>query len=159
MVRGMSTIANRGVNYYLHLVGHIEDVNSNIISRTQPTYAQTDLEFSDSTWDAIIEGMRLVTEPGASGTAVGAFQDLRPYIRVAGKTGTAEQVGGRLSHSTFGAFAPYGNPQIAIFVAIPHGTTNAYRQISAQIARDMIGVALGLHNEPEHPEPLNTLRR
>jgi len=159
MVRGMSAIANRGINYYLHLVGHIEDANRNIISRTQPTYTHTDLAFSESTWDVIIEGMRLVTEPGARGTAVGTFQSLRPYIRVAGKTGTAQQVEGRLNHSTFGAFAPYEDPQIAIFVAIPFGTTTAYRQISAQIARDMIGIALGMHNEPEHPEPFNTLRR
>ncbi|MCL2286509.1 MAG: penicillin-binding transpeptidase domain-containing protein [Firmicutes bacterium] len=159
MVRGMAAIANRGVNYYLHLVGHREDFNGNVTYRTQPTYTQTDLEFSDSTWTAIIEGMRLVTEPGARGTAVGAFERLRPYIRVAGKTGTAEHGTTRLFHSTFGAFAPYESPEIAIFVAIPFGITNAYRQIAAQISRDTIPIALGLHNQPEHPEPLNTLRR
>ena len=159
MVRGMSTIANRGVNYYLHLVGHIEDFNRNEVFRTQPTYAETDLEFADSTWDAIIEGMRLVTEPGASGTAVGAFESLRPHIRVAGKTGTAEHGAARPSHSTFGAFAPLEDPQIAIFVAVPFGTTAGYRQISAQVARDLIGIALGLHNESHPPQPTNTLTR
>ena len=159
MVRGMSAIANRGVNYYLHLVSHTENFRGQIISVTTPTYTDTHLEFSDSTWDVIIEGMRLVTEPGASGTAVGAFASLRPYIRVAGKTGTAEEDSRRLSHSTFGAFAPYEDPQIAIFVAIPFGSTAAYRQISAQIARDMIAVTLGLHNQPEHPQPHNVLIR
>jgi len=159
LVRGISAIANRGVNYYLHLVGHIEDFNGNVISRTEPRYTQHEIEFVDSTWDAITEGMRLVTEPGAGGTAVGAFASLRPHIRVAGKTGTSQAVAGRLYHSTFGAFAPYGDPQIAIFCAIPFGTTTAYRQISAQISRDMIAIALGLHLEPQHPEPLNTLRR
>jgi cell division protein FtsI/penicillin-binding protein 2 len=160
MVRGMAAIANRGTNYYLHLVGHIEDFNGSLISRTQPTYTQTELEFSDSTWDAIIEGMRLVTEPGASGTAVAAFASLRPYIRVAGKTGTAQHgIANRLNHSTFGAFAPYQDPQIAIFAAVPFGITNAYRQIAAQVARDMIGITLGLNMEPEHPDSFNTLRR
>jgi len=159
MVRGISTIANRGVNYYLHLVGHAEDLDGNVTMRTQPSYSQSDLEIADSTWDAIIEGMRLVTEPGARGTAVVNFASLRPYIRVAGKTGTAEQVGTRLSHSTFGAFAPYEDPQIAIFTLIPHGTTSGHNQISARISRDMIGIALGLHLEPEHRESLNTLRR
>jgi penicillin-binding protein 2 len=130
-----------------------------VVRRTQVTYTATDIEFSDATWDAIIEGMRLVTEPGASGTAVGAFGSLRPYIRVAGKTGTAEESRNRLSHSTFGAFAPLEDPQIAIFVAVPFGTTAAYRQISAQVARDMIGITLGLHNQPEHPAPFNTLTR
>ncbi|MCL1786736.1 MAG: penicillin-binding transpeptidase domain-containing protein [Defluviitaleaceae bacterium] len=159
MVRGISTIANRGVNYYLHLVGYVADFNNHTVSRTQPTYAQTDMEFSDSTWDAIIEGMRLVTEPGASGTAIRAFESLRPYIRVAGKTGTAEHGGPRLSHSTFGAFAPLEDPQIAIFVSVPFGTTGAYSQISAQVARDTIAVALGLGHEPQHPPPINTLLR
>ena len=159
MVRGMAAIANRGVNYYLHLVGHTENFSGNVTHRTQPRYTQTDLEFSDSTWDAVIEGMRLVTEPGASGTAVGAFASLRPYIRVAGKTGTAQHGQNRLYHSTFGAFAPYQDPEIAVFVAIPFGITTSYRQIAAQVARDTIKIALGLHNEPEHPEPLNKLRR
>ena len=159
MVRGMSAIANRGVNYYLHLVGHIEGFDGGNVRRTEPRYAQTDLEFADSTWDAIIEGMRLVTEPGARGTAIDNFSRLRPYIRVAGKTGTAEQITGRLHHSTFGAFAPYEDPQIAIFTAIPFGTTNGYRQVSAQISRDMIAITLGLGNEPVRPEPVNTLTR
>ena len=159
MVRGMAAIANRGINYYLHLVGHRQDFNGNITHKTQPAYTQTDLEFSDSTWDAIIEGMRLVTEPGARGTAVTNFAPLRPYIRVAGKTGTAQHGTNRLNHSTFGAFAPYGNPQIAVFTAIPFGATAAHNQISARISRDIIPIALGLHNQPEHPEPINTLRR
>jgi len=160
LVRGISAIANRGVNYYLHLVGHIENFEGSTISRTEPRYTQHDIEFQESTWDAIIEGMRLVTEPGASGTAIGTFAQLRPHIRVAGKTGTSQSgLPGRLYHSSFGAFAPYGDPQIAVFCIIPFGNTSAYRQISAQITRDIIAITLGLHLEPEHPEELNALRR
>ena len=159
MARGMATIANRGVNYQFSLVGHKEDANGNITHRTVPTPMDHGLEVADSTWDAIIEGMRLTTQPGGgvSGTAEGVFRGF-PII-VAGKTGTAEQVPGRLAHSTFGAFAPHGDPQIATFVMIPFGTTEAHRQVSARISRDIIGIALGLGNEPQHPEPLNNLRR
>jgi len=158
MVRGMATIANRGVNYRLFLVGHTKDANGNITSITTPTTMEHGMEVADTTWDAVIEGMRLTTQPGVGGTAVGVFRDF-PIV-VAGKTGTAEHgQTQRLSHSTFGAFAPHGDPQIATFVFIPFGTTAAYTQISARISREIIGIALGIDNEPQHPEPLNYLRR
>jgi penicillin-binding protein 2 len=99
--------------------------------------------------------MRLATEPGARGTAVGVFRNFP--IRVGGKTGTAEQVGSRFSHTAFGAFAPYENPQIAIYVNVPFSAQRAYSQMAAHVARDVIGAALGLHHTPEHPTPLNTL--
>jgi len=154
MARGMATIANRGINYRLFLVGYTKDYNE-VISQTEPMAMNHGIETSDSTWDAIIEGMRLVTEPGAGGTAVGVFNGFP--IRVAGKTGTAEQVRGRFSHSAFGAFAPLEDPQIAIYVSIPFGSTTAYRQIATHIARDMIGVALRVDSKPQYPAPLNRL--
>ena len=157
MVRGMATIGNRGVNYELFLVGHTEDFRGNITGQTAPTALEHGIDVADTTWNAVIEGMRLVTEAGASGTAVNTFRGFP--IRVAGKTGTAEMTATRFSHSTFGAFAPLEDPQIAIYVNIPFGSTQAYTQIAARIAREMIGVTLGLDIEPEHPQPLNNLRR
>ena len=157
MVRGMATIGNRGVNYELFLVAHTEDFNGNVTSRTVPTPMEHGIEVADSTWDVIIEGMRLVIEPGAGGTAVNAFRGFP--IRIAGKTGTAEEVRGRFSHTTFGAFAPLEDPQIAIYVNMPFSSTQAHNQLATRVAREMIGVTLGLNNQPEHPEPLNNLRR
>jgi len=154
MARGMAAIANRGINYRLFLVGYTKDFYG-VVSQTEPMAMNHGIETSDTTWDAIIEGMRLVTEPGAGGTAVGPFRDFP--IQVAGKTGTAEQVRGRFSHSAFGAFAPLDDPQIAVYVSIPFGHTTAYRQIATHITRDMIGVALRLDSKPQLPEPLNNL--
>ena len=159
MTRVMNVFANRGVNYPLHMVGHIENSNGHIVRRIEPMPVCIGLEFSESTWDAVTEGMRLVTEPGAAGTAVGLFRDFP--IRIAGKTSTTQQIPTRFHHSAFGAFAPLMDPQISIYVNIPFGAMRAgtgYGQISARIARDMIGVALGLELEAEQPTPLNTLR-
>ena len=156
MARAMNVFANRGVNLPLHMVGHIESSRGHIVRRAEPVPVCMGLEFSESTWDAVTEGMRLVTEPGAAGTAVGLFRDFP--IRIAGKTSTTQQIPTRFNHSAFGAFAPLENPQISIYVNIPFGAMRAYSQISARIARDMIGVALGLGLEAEHPMPLNTLR-
>jgi len=156
MARAMNVFANRGVNYPLHMVGHIENSHGQIVMRTEPEPVCMGLEFSESTWDAVTEGMRLVTEPGASGTAVALFRDFP--IRVAGKTSTTQQIRTRPNHTAFGAFAPLEDPQISIYVNVPFSATRAYTQIAARIARDMIGVALGLDIEAEHPVSLNTLR-
>jgi len=158
MARAMNVFANRGTNYPLHMVAHIENVNGDVIMRTQPTPICRGLEFEESTWDAVTEGMRLVTEAGAGGTAVGLFAGQNFPIRVAGKTSTTQQVATRFNHSAFGAFAPLDDPQISIYVNVPFGATRAYTQISARIARDMIGVALGLDHEAEQPAPINALR-
>jgi len=156
MARGMAIIGSRGRTYPLRLVGLIEDYAGNPIQRNTPTPTETAVEISDTTWDAIIEGMRLVTEPGAGGTAIGVFRNFP--IRVAGKTGTAEQVGNRFSHTAFGAFAPYEEAQIAIYVNVPFSSTRAFSQMAAHVSRDVIGAALGIDAAPEHPLPLNTLR-
>lgn len=156
MARGMAIIGSRGRAYPLRLVGLIENYAGMPIQRNTPVPVETNIEISDTTWDAVIEGMRLVTEPGASGTAVRVFSGF-PF-RVAGKTGTAEQVGTRFPHTAFGAFAPYENPQIAIYVNVPFSATRAYTQSAAHIARDVLGVALGINNAPEHPMPFNMLR-
>jgi len=157
MARAMNVFANRGVNYPLHMVGHIENSHGQVVMRAEPEPVCIGLEFSESTWDAVVEGMRLVTQPGAGGTAVRLFQGFP--ITVAGKTSTTQQIATRFDHSAFGAFAPLTDPQISIYVNIPFGATQgAYSQLSARIARDMIGVALGLELEPESPAPLNSLR-
>jgi len=158
MARVMNVFANRGTNYPLHMVGHAENTHGHTVWRTVPAPVCIGLEFSPSTWEAVAEGMRLVTQPGAGGTAVGLFHGQNFTIPVAGKTSTTEQISTRFPHSAFGAFAPIEDPQISIYVNIPFGSTLAYSQISARIARDMIAVALGQGLEAEGPAPLNTLR-
>jgi len=156
MARGMAIIASRGRTYPLRLVGSIENYAGVILRRDEPVPVESPVEISDATWDTIFEGMRLVTEPGARGTGVNVFRNFP--IRVAGKTGTAEQVGTRFSHTAFGAFAPYEDPQIAIYVNVPFSANRAFTQMAAHVSRDVIGAALGIHNEPETSQPLNTLR-
>jgi len=156
MGRAMNVFANHGTNYPLHLVGHIENSHGYIIRRTEPVPVCRGLEFNETTWSAVAEGMRLVTQPGAGGTAVTLFRGFP--INVAGKTSTTQQIPTRFNHSAFGAFAPIEDPQITIYVNVPFGSTRAYTQIAARIARDMIGVALGLEHEAQHPAPVNTLQ-
>jgi len=51
-----------------------------------------------------------------------------PWLQVAGKTGSAEDVHHDLPHAWFACFAPYKNPTVAIAVIIEnagHGASNA----------------------------------
>jgi len=156
MARVMNVFANRGVNYQLYMVGHIENSHGQMVMRTEPEPVCMGLEFSESTWDAAIEGMRLVTQPGAGGTATNLFRGFP--IPIAGKTSTTQQIHGRLYHTAFGAFAPLEDPQISIYVNIPFGSTVAHSQLSGRIAQSMIKIALGHELEAEGAATLNTLR-
>jgi cell division protein FtsI/penicillin-binding protein 2 len=156
MARYTATIANRGVRYPLHLVQTVTDYQGGIISEYVPVPCELDFEISDRTWDTIIEGMRMVTQT-RSGTASQFFEQYP--IPVAGKTGTAQESTRRPDHSSFAAFAPIEEPQIAVYVVIPFGSTRFYNYVSVRIAQDMISEVLGLNHEVQYAERTNTLRR
>ena len=67
-----------------------------------------------------------------------------PY-QAAGKTGTAQQGGGKNDIAVFIGYAPYDNPQIAVAVVIPgagYGATAA-----VPVARDMMDAYFKEHHE------------
>jgi cell division protein FtsI/penicillin-binding protein 2 len=159
MARVMLGLANRSEPYPLHFVRLVEGRQGQILvdRRNAPEMPEPSIEIAQSTWNTVVEGMRLVTEGNANGTAVRTFQDLP--IQVAGKTGTAEELRNRFEHTAFGAFAPLNDPQIAIYVSVPFSNANRLiTQISTRIACEMIGIALGLGLEPEQPLALNEIR-
>ncbi|MCL2361962.1 MAG: penicillin-binding transpeptidase domain-containing protein [Defluviitaleaceae bacterium] len=154
MARYIMQIANNGVRLPLHLVGSIRTGQGEIVYLATPMPCETGMELADSTWVAIQQGMLQATE--GWGTATNHFRDFP--IQVAGKTGTAEQVGSRLSHTSFGAYAPFDNPQIAIYVTIPFGATSVMPAASTQVARDVIYAFLVQpRNTVEQPMEIDTL--
>jgi len=138
MARYIAQIANRGARYPLHLVNAITNYRQEVVYRATPVPDYTEIQLSDSTWDILHQGMLQATE--GWGTATAHFRGFP--IQVAGKTGTAEQVGTRLSHTSFGGFAPFDNPQIAVYVTVPFGATRVMPGLATQIARDVIYGAL-----------------
>ncbi|MCL2461056.1 MAG: penicillin-binding transpeptidase domain-containing protein, partial [Defluviitaleaceae bacterium] len=143
MCKYIMTIATKGIRYQLHLVDSVVSHDRTQTTKTQPVIEESpsDLPIADSTWDAIYQGMYDVIH-GTSGTGYNTFKGLD--IEVAGKTGTAQQITGRNDHSSFGGFAPYDDPQIAVYVMIPFGDTKANPAVSSQIARDMIAYYFGV---------------
>lgn len=131
----VSTIINKGKRNSLHLVKEVRSYKTGEVVYKKETEQLSDHEISDSTVNAVKDGMRRVTEDG---TAKAVFSDFP--IEVGGKTGTAEVSGGS-DTVLFVGFAPYENPQIAVAVVLEHGATSRF---AAQVARDMFESYLGI---------------
>ncbi len=72
------------------------------------------------------------------------FSDLG--VRVAGKTGTAQESSSRPNHALFVSYAPYENPEITVAVRIANGYTSDY---AAQTAREVYRYYYGLADSGE----------
>lgn len=144
-----AALANGGQVLKPQIVARIEDWDGTENWRFQPQVIRR-LDYSPEHWRAIREGMvAVVNEPRGTGRLAHLDE-----VVVAGKTGTS-QVVRRLSdeeeelltgdedipyrhrsHGLFVAYAPAGDPEIAVAVIVEHGQSGG--QIAAPIAREMI---------------------
>ena len=108
----IATLVNGGTRYRPHLLKKVMDYsNTELLEETEPEVLDT-IELSQSTVDAIKEGMRgVVTDDG---TASSVFRNYP--IAVGGKTGSAQTSSNRSAHGVFVSFAPYDEPEIAVCV-------------------------------------------
>ncbi|MEO6906491.1 MAG: penicillin-binding transpeptidase domain-containing protein, partial [Abditibacteriaceae bacterium] len=115
-----ATVANGGTWRQPHIVKNIQNRNGKI-TRTMK-YASHSAGIAPQNIEWVRRGMRATVTSGT-----GKVVDF-PWLQVAGKTGSAEDVHHDLPHAWFVCFAPYKNPQIAIAVIIEnagHGASNA----------------------------------
>ncbi len=146
----ISTVLNKGNRYALHLIKEVRSYKTgDVVYKSEPKVL-SQVEISDSTIEAVKDGMRRVT---ADGTAKAVFEDFP--VSVGGKTGTAEVSRGS-DTVLFVGFAPYDNPQIAVAVVLEHGATSSY---AAKVARDMFEYYLGLSDVIDEVYPVNQLLR
>ncbi len=109
----LTALIARGATYTPHVV----------MRGAIPSISKYTTGFSDETLKAVREGMLLVVN-GEKGTGRAARLE---GIKVAGKTGTAENPHGK-EHALFTAFAPYEDPEIVVTVVVEnvgHGGTYA----------------------------------
>lgn len=124
-----ATIANNGTRLKTHLVKQVTNYNRDtVISETQPETI-TNVDISPENLKLVQEAMKSVTQPG--GTANSVFKDYG--VTIAAKTGTAENPG-HSDNTTFIAYAPYDDPQIAVAVVLEYGARGAY---SMDVAKDI----------------------
>jgi penicillin-binding protein 2 len=148
VARMIAAVANGGTllrPYVIERIGPAGDAVPEQVTQPQPVGT---LPISSEHLAVIQEALLGVTTRSI-GTAPNRFAGLS--IPVAGKTGTAE-VGGpdTIPHSWFAAYAPAGEPQIAIVALVENageGTT-----VAAPIVRQVVEAYYGLSLSPLPPQ-------
>ncbi|HUD20605.1 MAG TPA: penicillin-binding protein 2 [Candidatus Saccharimonadales bacterium] len=145
MANATATIANGGTIYAPKLVKTILNNDGTVDKQISPRITQTNV-VGDDVLSTVRDGMRL-TVTGGSGRSL---NDLP--IPVAAKTGTAQfDIAKVKTHSWFTAFAPYGNPEIAVTVIV-EGGGEGYA-VAAPVAKDMLEQYFNLPLTPIVPAP------
>lgn len=146
----MAAVINGGTLYKPTLVKNIKTYDySDVVEESEPEILGT-IEFSDATWNLVMQGMNEVTAEG--GTAATTFADYP--IAVGGKTGSAEMTENRdgveinYTNGLFIAFAPFDDPEIVVCVV---GEGAGHGSAVAPVVRDIFD-AYFAEEEPDTVE-------
>ncbi len=145
MVKYIATLVNGGTRYQLHFLDKVKSTNGEVLKEFIPNI-ETVVPIKEENLNKVLEGMWEVIY-GEKGTARYGFSNFP--IEVGGKTGTAQE-GSRSDHSSFAGFAPYDDPEIAVYVLVPYGTSYSMVAPATQIARDVMGEYFYINYEPEN---------
>lgn len=143
MVGYISTLANGGTRYKLHLIKQVLNSDGSVKMDIQPEVISK-INLNPNNLAAVKEGMAKVTEEG--GTAASAFVNFS--IPTAGKTGSAsvgnaQKKAGRAAYGWYVGFAPVENPKIAVAVVIYDAGHGGY---VAGVARSIYEAYFGLND-------------
>lgn len=117
LCRYVTAVANSGTVYNLTLLDKATDVKGNVVKEFDAEIINT-IEMDDAYWNAIHQGMRRVIEDRSYMAAL--------PIKVAGKTGTAQQSKVKPDHGLFVCYAPYEAPRMAMAIRIANGYSSEY---------------------------------
>ncbi|MBR6323206.1 MAG: hypothetical protein IKR59_10070, partial [Lachnospiraceae bacterium] len=116
LARYVTAIASEGNLYDFKLLEHIEDRDGNVLLSRSPEVKSV-LNFADTTWERLHEGMFTVVHEG--GSRRGDFDDLR--YDYAAKSGSAQENRNRPEHGWYVSYGPYDDIKYAMAVQIPNG--------------------------------------
>lgn len=143
LVKYIATLANGGYRYSLHFMDKVTNSNGDLVDEYDKILEHK-IDIKPENLKVVHEGMYRVTS-GSRGTLRNSFKDLD--IKIAAKSGTAQQSLDTNDHTVFIGFAPYENPQIAITVFIPYGTDSL--KPAAKITKKILEEYMGLNKKPE----------
>lgn len=127
-----STVANDGKMMEPILVKEVEDPKGKSIRKHEPKVLQDSI--SEETAKKLNEFMLSVVQNGTGKRAA------MRRVKVAGKTGTAENASGE-NHAWFIGYAPANDPQVAVAVIVEQAGRSG-GSVAAPMARDIIAYAL-----------------
>lgn len=132
LTRYVTTIASSGKCYNLTLIDKITDSDGNLIRKNE---AEVDhqVELSSNIWDTVHEGMTLA---GNSYTGISKLG-----MKIAAKSGTAQENTKEPDHSLLVTYSPYDNPEICVSVCIQHGYSSG---TSIDLTADIYKIYYGL---------------
>jgi peptidoglycan glycosyltransferase len=138
MAMVVAAVANRGVLMKPYLVQEVRAPDLSVIDTTRPTELGTAV--SPQTAASLAQMLTAVVDDG---TGTNAQID---GVRVAGKTGTAQQGSDRKPHAWFVSFAPSDtDARVAVAVVVEEGADApevSGNQLAAPIARDVMRAVL-----------------
>ncbi len=132
LARYATVLATKGTIYSMTLLDHASDVSGKTVEEYSADVLST-ADVSSSIWKVIAEGMRKVVTSQHS-------SEFNSALKMAGKTGTAEENKMRPNHAIFIGYAPYSNPKYAIAVTIPNGFSSTY---ACQFANSCMELVMG----------------
>lgn len=139
LARYASTIANSGVCYDLTLIDRIVDSSGNNVFVSIPIVTSTMNDVSDSTWNTVHYGMKLVSESSTYMSSLG--------IETGSKSGTAQENVKYPDHCTYICYAPYDNPEIAVSTVIQNGYTSSN---VAKLTSEVLKIYYGIEEPVEN---------
>lgn len=147
MAEYCATVANSGTRYSASILKSIRnyDYSEKLYDR-EPTVMST-VESAEYNWAAVHEGMWQVLNDYINEKNVNVWVDCQ--WRVAGKTGTAQKGEGIQNDGIFMCYAPYKDPEVAIFVVVERGGAGADVQFIARHIMDAYITIMGYSDTSE----------
>lgn len=136
LARYVNTIASKGNVFRLSLVKGIADASGSFSEKK--AVLERKVELPDTVWDTVNLGMERFAQNNS------VLRDIK--IRIAGKTGTAQESKSRPDHALFVGYAPAKTPEITIAIRIANG----YGSSNATAAgRSIINYYFGLERRED----------
>ena len=132
LARYVTTIATSGTCYNLTLVDKITDSDGNLI---EDNHADVDhqVELSSNIWSTVHEGIMLAGNSYSTIAKLG--------LKIAAKSGTAQENTNEPDHSLLVTYSPYDDPQICVSVCIQHGYSST---TSMDLTADVYKIYYGM---------------
>ena len=132
LARYVTTIATSGTCYNLTLVDKITDSDGNLIEDNH-TDVDHQVEISSNIWSTVHEGMMLAGNSYSTIAKLG--------LKIAAKSGTAQENTNEPDHSLLVTYSPYDDPQICVSVCIQHGYSST---TSMDLTADVYKIYYGM---------------
>lgn len=142
IARYVTSLVNEDNLLGLSLIDKTTDVDGKELTGFE-TKKDEKLKVSDTTFTLIKKGMRDVVN-GKDSSIKYLYKN--QGMKVAGKTGTAQENKKRPNHALFISYAPYDDPEITMTVVVPNGYTSSN---AAEIARDIYRYYFGKAGKKE----------